>query len=594
MSKLRTDNLESLTGSVSHPLKGLEVKPEEYDSLGAYAGGITISKYSDTVEKDFVPYRPLTTTNLPFVTSGNWNTDKSYFEPVGSSIYRKRTTHSRLDDTFNVKDYGAKGDGVTDDYAAFAAAISAAEAQGGGDVVAPSGTYILSQTIDLPPYTAIRGVGTNRTKLKSSALAGSVIRVLGSFCGLFDLTITSTPERKAAGSLGGFGVRQEAKDLPGKDTTACTYERLVVEEQPRHAIVLVATTMNCLISQCIIKNNLGHGIWIINGEAVGRVNFVRPGGIRVIDCKIQDNVGHSVKAGEGGSAIQGTAYRIFIDNCDTFRNALADGVRSYNAGMHLFGEEIEVRNSALCGFAGTGGITPTTAGILVGGRNIKLINNRYVNVVNEAVYVDQSPDLSTQDVEVNGILITGDAGLTPLDPAVRVETGAIGVRAITHTPALITTLMTPTAAQYYSEFSNQIRTDIQRRQRQFMPSGLASSATNLSIADDQAAYVQFSATAQGVLVINGSVAARGGGLVFFRVGASGHATLISAGGATISVGTGALTTGTTDGVDGSLNVYADTATNRLYIKNRTGAAGNYGYTFLNVTQDVEANDLVKL
>jgi hypothetical protein len=123
---------------------------------------------------------------------------------------------------------------------------------------------------------------------------------------------------------------------------------------------------------------------------------------------------------------------------------------------------------------------------------------------------------------------------------------------------------------------------------------LASSATNLSLADDQAAYIEFSATAQGVFVISGSIAARGAGMVFFRVGASGHVTLMSSGGATVSVGTGTLATGASGGVDGNLNIYADTATNRLYIKNRTGSAGNYGYSLLNVTQDVEASDLVRL
>jgi parallel beta-helix repeat protein len=45
---------------------------------------------------------------------------------------------------FNVKDFGATGDGVTDDTAAITAAVEAARAAGGGDVYVPTGTYIVS------------------------------------------------------------------------------------------------------------------------------------------------------------------------------------------------------------------------------------------------------------------------------------------------------------------------------------------------------------------------------------------------------------------------------------------------------------------
>ncbi|WP_426153562.1 glycosyl hydrolase family 28-related protein, partial [Pseudomonas sp. DC3000-4b1] len=45
---------------------------------------------------------------------------------------------------FNVKDFGAVGDGVTDDTAAMQKAIDAASAAGGGTVFVPSGTYIVS------------------------------------------------------------------------------------------------------------------------------------------------------------------------------------------------------------------------------------------------------------------------------------------------------------------------------------------------------------------------------------------------------------------------------------------------------------------
>lgn len=43
---------------------------------------------------------------------------------------------------FNVRDFGAKGDGVVKDTAAVQKAIDAADAAGGGEVLLPAGTYL--------------------------------------------------------------------------------------------------------------------------------------------------------------------------------------------------------------------------------------------------------------------------------------------------------------------------------------------------------------------------------------------------------------------------------------------------------------------
>jgi hypothetical protein len=58
----------------------------------------------------------------------------------------------------HVKDFGAKGDGVTDDSAAFAAAL----ASGAGEVRADDGTYVVNSVITLAKGQKIYfGVGTH-------------------------------------------------------------------------------------------------------------------------------------------------------------------------------------------------------------------------------------------------------------------------------------------------------------------------------------------------------------------------------------------------------------------------------------------------
>ncbi|AIQ60673.1 glycosyl hydrolase family 28-related protein [Paenibacillus borealis] len=57
----------------------------------------------------------------------------------------------------NVKDYGAKGDGTTDDTAAVQNALHAASVQGGGVVFAPEGTYRLNGHLVIPTGVTLRG-----------------------------------------------------------------------------------------------------------------------------------------------------------------------------------------------------------------------------------------------------------------------------------------------------------------------------------------------------------------------------------------------------------------------------------------------------
>ena len=100
------------------------------------------------------------------------------FTQAGSGAVQ-RTVESKLRDVVSVKDFGAVGDGVTDDTAAIQAAIDANYVsvvlpdgnvnESPPIVYFPYGTYIISSPLRLTSYTTIKGAGRGKTILSPAA-----------------------------------------------------------------------------------------------------------------------------------------------------------------------------------------------------------------------------------------------------------------------------------------------------------------------------------------------------------------------------------------------------------------------------------------
>jgi hypothetical protein len=121
---------------------------------------------------------------------------------------------------FNVKDYGAVGDGVADDTAAIAAATAAAApATGtlGGSVVLPAGKYRVTSTISVPLGVTIQGVGWNGPgSLGGTLVSGSWIMVDAGNT-FSPIHFASTPGARTDGN--GAAIRNVAFGVPNQSTT---------------------------------------------------------------------------------------------------------------------------------------------------------------------------------------------------------------------------------------------------------------------------------------------------------------------------------------------------------------------------------------
>jgi len=101
-----------------------------------------------------------------------------------SPIYR--SLQSKLDDFASVKDFGAMGDGETDDTAAINRALyeifcRASTTQTRRSLFFPAGIYLVSDEIKIPSYAMIRGEGQDCTVIKqTSSLASCVARTADS------------------------------------------------------------------------------------------------------------------------------------------------------------------------------------------------------------------------------------------------------------------------------------------------------------------------------------------------------------------------------------------------------------------------------
>jgi hypothetical protein len=128
---------------------------------------------------------------------------------------------------YSVRDFGAAGDGVTDDTAAIQAAVNACVPSGGGTVYFPPGSYAISSTVTVPPLTngaqgtpvILLGAGPTQDGFFGNKPFGSMCIAKNLAGDMFATVDTTEQNTVCAARLGfygnnaGIGASQTAGDL---------------------------------------------------------------------------------------------------------------------------------------------------------------------------------------------------------------------------------------------------------------------------------------------------------------------------------------------------------------------------------------------
>lgn len=318
-------------------------------------------------------------------------------------------------------DYGAKGDGVTDDTQAIKDAIAAAgTAEDAPPIFIPEGVYIVSSTITVPSYTVLFGVGPSSiVKVKDNAAAGFSV---------FQVT--------AAGANGirfrDFAIHGNATNntqtIHGIDFTVATsaaiynaVQDMLIKEMTGNGIRAAGTAGldNSKIVNSIIRDCSSHNIYLTTASLISIIGCtvrsakttnhgIMLDGAGVLDvdivgCRIQDNNTHGIFATQGN--------RVHVKSCVVTHNAQIGIYFDRIAWGSIVGNSLD--QNGRTGILVDGSSGGSTCQVIVAGNAVRLSGRHGINLADAShamVVGNHVHDNGTEtNVTFDNIAISGNA-----------------------------------------------------------------------------------------------------------------------------------------------------------------------------------------
>lgn len=319
----------------------------------------------------------------------------------------------------NVKDYGATGDGVTDDRAAMQAALNALPANG-GTVFVPTGTYVIGGDLIVNvDNTVIRGVHDGSLlQFESAALVvdGSTGYRVG--VGVYDIAVrrdgTAGPAIHLKGGGSGTGVTHF--NAANVTVRASTGEGLLIQGS------YIGTFTGCYFMACATGIKVaadvgagtvyGNNLTFVGGETQGCTAGI------VLDHPLAVTfVGHAIEGSTtSGVEILGGAYGVGFHHCYFEANS---------------GWDIKIGTVAQCyNVSVRGGFftSPSTAHaiIAVRGTALDLSGNAFLSYTAEPISLQEATAGTVYGIAANNLANGLRTGVTALPPGSEFDKTVLG------------------------------------------------------------------------------------------------------------------------------------------------------------------------
>jgi len=514
-----------------------------------------------------------------------------------------------FDYAFNVRDYGALGNGTDDDTAAFALAVAAVNVAG-GKLVIPPGRYVVAAGTIHITYNGVEVVGTSKgdaayptpTYAAPTTVVitgtGPGIRIQSQSVTLTKFRLTSDTIRAALPfDLQSPGVRVEAPDNSANDRAdRCVIHDFRIDKQPGDGYLSVGPAIYADLARIDIYECKGFGFRFDPGLLTGLVRTYPnyPGLSIVHSCRVGYCGGHSIACSNDGVVSQTyMAIRMQIIDLDSFGNGQNTSIMYPSADgqfydFWIFGENCLVQHSAPCGRVGNTLVPELMGGIWIGGRDNRIINNRFVDT-QQPIYWGYKAAQPSTGLEVNTFRLI-NTSLTHTSMVKVQSASARGLRVIydrrdsmvSVVPDSVGGTPLPSYVLYQGGIEKVSSLSVD------LLSSITNTGTLVEVLDNAVFSLPINGTGpslsiHGVMVIAPTAVSAGGGIFHIRLNATGPVATKWAGETnTVAYGAGGALTGTT-GTVGEVTVSCSNTT--IYVENRLGFTIRFTYQLMAFSPD---------